>query len=160
MRLGAVNGTSGFTPVPLAAAGWSVQIGVRGALPANERKTIEGVEYVGMTQGQPLISWYRFLSSERPDWLYWGGASHLWGPLVEIAKLAGVRTVFHTAFDADVQPSRAVFRRSRWWPLYAWGLWRTDKIFVQHDGPTVHASPVDCNRRRAYFQRCVHSLRP
>jgi len=118
----------------LAAAGWSVQIGVRGALPANEREIIEGVEYVGLIQGQPLISWYRFLSSERPDWLYWGGANHLWGPVVELAKLAEVRTVFHTAFDADVQPSRAVFRRSRWWPLYAWGLWRTDKIFVQHQG--------------------------
>ena len=125
----------------LAAAGWSVQIGVRGSLPANERKTIEGVEYVGLTQEQPLISWYRFLSSERPDWLYWGGASHLWGPVVEIAKLAGVRTVFHTAFDADVQPSRAVFRRSRWWPLYAWGLWRTDKIFVQHTGQLTMLHP-------------------
>ena len=66
--------------------------------------------------------------------MYWGGANHLWGPVVEIAKLSGVRTVFHTAFDADVQPSRAVFRRSRWWPLYAWGLWRADKIFVQHHG--------------------------
>jgi len=41
----------------LAAAGWSVQIGVRGALPPNERKTIEGVEYVGLTNAQPLISW-------------------------------------------------------------------------------------------------------
>jgi glycosyltransferase involved in cell wall biosynthesis len=118
----------------LAAAGWSVRIGVRGSLRPKERNTIEGVEYVGLTEDQPLISWYRFLVSERPDWLYWGGADHLWGPLVEIAKLAGVRTVFHTAFDADVQPSRAVFRRPRWWPLYAWGLWRTDRIFVQHTG--------------------------
>lgn len=118
----------------LAGAGWSVQVGVRGALRVKERKVIDGVEYVGIGHGQILLEWYRFLSSERPDWLYWGGASHLWGPLVEIAKLAGVRTVFHAAFDADVQPRRAVFRRSRWWPLYAWGLRRADKIFVQHTG--------------------------
>jgi glycosyltransferase involved in cell wall biosynthesis len=118
----------------LAAAGWSVQVGVRAALRPNERKTIQGVEYFGLGEGQALIAWYRFLSSQRPDWLYWGGADHLWGPLVEIARFAGVRTVFHTAFDADVQPSRAKFRRTRWWPLYAWGLWRTDKIFVQHAG--------------------------
>lgn len=118
----------------LAAAGWSVQIGVRRALQFKQRKVIDGVEYVGIGQGQVLLAWHRFLSSERPDWLYWGGADHLWGPLVEIAKLAGVRTVFHAALDADVQPRRALFRRPRWWPLYAWGLWRADKIFVQHSG--------------------------
>lgn len=117
----------------LAAAGWSVQIGVR-ALKRNERKVIDGVEYVGIGCGQVLKDWFRFLFSERPDWLYLAGASHLWGPLVEIAKLAGVRTVFHMAFDTHVQPRRALVRRSRWWPLYAWGLWRADKIFVQHTG--------------------------
>jgi glycosyltransferase involved in cell wall biosynthesis len=125
----------------LAAAGWSVQVGVRGALRVKERKVIDGVEYVGIGHGQILVEWYRFLSSERPDWLYWGGASHLWGPLVEIAKLAGVRTVFHAAFDADAQPRRAVFRRSRWWPLYAWGLRRSDKIFVQHTGQLFMLHP-------------------
>jgi len=125
----------------LAAAGWSVRIGVRGALRVKERKAIDGVEYVGIGRGQILVEWYRFLSSERPDWLYWGGASHLWGPLVEIAKLAGVCTVFHAAFDADVQPRRAIFRRSRWWPLYAWGLWRADKIFVQHTGQLLLLHP-------------------
>ena len=118
----------------LAAAGWSVKIGVRGALRDGERRAIEGVEYVGIGHEQILVAWYRFLSSERPDWLYWVGASHLWGPLVEIAKLAGVRTVFYAAFDAHAQPRRALVRRSRWWPLYAWGLWRADKIFVQHSG--------------------------
>jgi len=125
----------------LAAAGWAVQVGVRRALGVKERKTIDGVEYVGIGRGQILVEWYRFLSSERPDWLYWGGASHLWGPLVEIAKLAGVRTIFHAAFDADVQPRRAVFRRSRWWPLYAWGLRRADKIFVQHTGQLSRLHP-------------------
>ena len=118
----------------LAAAGWSVKIGVRAALRDGERRVIDGVEYVGIGRGQILMEWYRFLSSERPDWLYWAGASHLWGPLVEIAKLAGVRTVFHVAFDAHVQPRRALVRCSRWWPLYAWGLWRADRLFVQHSG--------------------------
>jgi len=116
----------------LAAAGWSVQVGVRRALQVKERKVIDRVEYVGIGQGQVLLDWYRFLTSERPDWLFWEGASHLLGPLVEISKLTDVRTVFHLAFDADAQPRRAVFRRSRLWPLYAWGLRRADKIFVQH----------------------------
>jgi glycosyltransferase involved in cell wall biosynthesis len=133
----------------LAAAGWSVQIGVRGALKANERKSINGVEYIGIGHGQPLLACYRFLSSERPDWLYWGGASHLWGPIVEIAKLAGVRTVFHAALDADMQPRRAVIRRSRCWPLYAWGLWRTDRIFVQHTGQLALLHPQ--LRSKAYM---------
>src|SRR5687767_12618190 len=91
----------------LAAAGWSVQVGVREALRVKERKVIDGVEYVGIGQGpilkgQILVEWYRFLSSERPDWLFWAGASHLWGPLVEIAKLVGVRTIFHSCLDTDV----------------------------------------------------------
>jgi glycosyltransferase involved in cell wall biosynthesis len=125
----------------LAAAGWSVKVGVRRALPDADRKSIDGVEYVGIGHGQVLLDWYRFLASERPDWLFWEGASHLWGPLVEIAKLAGVRTIFHLAFDADAQPRRAVFRRSRWWPLYAWGLRRADKIFVQHTGQLFMLHP-------------------
>lgn len=116
----------------LATTGWSVTVGVREGLKAKERRTIDGVEYIGMGQGQIFLVWHRFLTVERPDWLFWEGASHLWGPLVEIAKLAGSRTVFHVAFDSDVRPRHALFRRRRWWPLYAWGLLRTDKIFVQH----------------------------
>src|SRR5262249_15470109 len=69
----------------------------------------------------------------RPNWFYWQGADHLWGPLVEIARLTGGRTIFSAACDLDVQPRRAAHRRPRWWPLYAWGLSRTDRIFVQHD---------------------------
>jgi len=118
----------------LAAAGWSVAVGIRGAIDVGERKVIEEVEYVGISQGHVLVDWYRFLSSERPDWLFWEGASHWWGPLAEIAKLQGIRTIFHAAFDTDVCPSHALVRRRRWWPLYAWGLLRTDRIFVQHTG--------------------------
>jgi glycosyltransferase involved in cell wall biosynthesis len=118
----------------LAVTGWSATVGVRGALRAGERRVIDKVEYVGIDQGPVLLAWHRFLSSERPDWLFWEGATHLWGPLVEIAKLAGVRTVFHVAFDRDVEPHRALVHRRRCWPLYAWGLARTDRIFVQHAG--------------------------
>jgi glycosyltransferase involved in cell wall biosynthesis len=132
--LGGTERNIWFHSRALARAGWSVQVGVRNALKLNEKSIIDGVQYIGIGQGQVLLDWYRFLSCERPDWLFWGGASHLLGPLVEIAKIARVRTVFHAAFDADLQPRRAVFRRSRWWPLYAWGLWRADKIFVQHAG--------------------------
>ena len=130
-----------FLSRALAAAGWSVQVGVRGALRVKERKVIDGVEYVGIGHGQILVEWYRFLSSERPDWLFWEGASHLWGPLVEIAKLAGARTIFHAALDADAQPRLAAFGRSRWWPLYAWGLRRADKLFVQHTGQLFMLHP-------------------
>jgi glycosyltransferase involved in cell wall biosynthesis len=130
----------------LAVAGWSVAVGVQGPLKLGQRRVIEGVEYVGISGGNPLIAWYRFLSLERPDWLFWEGASHWWGPLVEIAKLRGIRTVFHAAFDTDmqprqVQPRQALFRRRRWWPLFAWGLLRTDRIFVQHSGQLLLLPP-------------------
>jgi glycosyltransferase involved in cell wall biosynthesis len=118
----------------LAGSGWSVTVGVRAALDAGERCSVDGVSFVGIGRGNIYSSWYRFLVSERPDWWYWRCASHLWGPAVEIAKRARVRTVFAAAFDTDVQPVRALVRRPRWWPLYAWGLARTDRIFVQHTG--------------------------
>lgn len=118
----------------LAAAGWQSVVGVCGAISIGERRIIEGVEYVGINPGNPIVAWNRFLSSEQPDWLFWEGASHWWGILVELAKRHAVRTVFHAAFDTDVVPQNALVRRSRWWPLYAWGLMRTDRIFVQHSG--------------------------
>ena len=118
----------------LAAAGWSVTVGVRDAMKPGERKVINRVEYCAIDQTEILVAWYKFLSAERPDWLYWQGADHLWGPLVEIAKFSKVRTIFSAGCDLDVQPRHAAHRRPRWWPLYAWGLARTDRIFVQHDG--------------------------
>ena len=118
----------------LAAKGWFVVVGVRDGISARERVVIDAVEYVGVGHGPILMEWYRFLSSERPDWLFWQGASHLWGPLVEIAKLAGVRTIFSLQYDTEADPRRALVWRPRWWPLYAWGLLRTNKIFVQHTG--------------------------
>ena len=58
----------------------------------------------------------------------------MWGPAAQIAKLSGVCTIFAAAFDADMEPRRALFLRPQWWPLYAWGLMLTDRIFVQHGG--------------------------
>lgn len=118
----------------LAAAGWSVSVGLRQGLQPGERQTIEGVEFHGIDQGQYLVACYRFLSSVQPDWLYWRGASHLFGPLVEIAHMAGAQTIFAAAFDTDVIPRSALTARERWWPLYAWGLSRTERVFVQHGG--------------------------
>src|SRR5262245_2185428 len=66
----------------LAATGWSVTVGVREALKAGERRTIDGVEFVGIGQGHILLAWYRFLVAERPDWWYWRCADHWWGPAV------------------------------------------------------------------------------
>src|SRR5262245_55588800 len=68
----------------LASAGWSVTVGVREALAAGERRTIDGVAFVGIGQDHILLAWYRFLLSERPDWWHWQCASHWWGPAVEI----------------------------------------------------------------------------
>jgi glycosyltransferase involved in cell wall biosynthesis len=118
----------------LAARGWFAQVGVREAMAEGARQRIDGVEYLGIGQGFALLSWKRFLSRERPDWLFWQGASHLWGPIVEVAKVLGVRTIFSVQFDSEVYPRRTLFNRRRWWPLYAWGLFRTDRIFVQHGG--------------------------
>jgi glycosyltransferase involved in cell wall biosynthesis len=133
----------------LAANDWSVAVGVRGAMKAGERRAIDGVEFVGIGQGQILAAWFQFLRSERTQWWYWQTADHLWGPAVEIAKLAGVRTIFSAAFDRDVRPRDALTRRRRWWPLYAWGLSRTDIIFVQHGGQLSELVPRW--RSRAYI---------
>lgn len=116
----------------LAAAGWTVSVGLRQGLQAGERRTIEGVEFHGINQEQYLLACYRFISSVRPTWLYWRGASHLLGPLVEIGRTAGTQTIFAAAFDTDVTPRSALTARERWWPLYAWGLSRAERLFVQH----------------------------
>src|SRR5437899_1321970 len=78
----------------LAANDWVVTVGVRQAVKAGERRAIDGVNFVGISRGQILLAWYQFLSAERADWWYWRCADHLWGPAVEIAKLAGVHTIF------------------------------------------------------------------
>ena len=132
----------------LAATGWAVTVGVHEALKAGERRTIDSVEFLGIGRSYIGIGrdhihwvWYRFLSSEQPDWWYWRCANHLWGSAVEVAKLAGVRTIFAAGVDSDVQPRRALFRRPHWWPLYAWGLSRTDRILVQHTGQLAELAP-------------------
>jgi glycosyltransferase involved in cell wall biosynthesis len=116
----------------LAASGWTVAVGVRDKLPSGHRATIDGVDFVGLEPGHHLPSWYRFLKSENPDWWFWQCADHWWGPAVETARLAGVRTIYSAMHDRDVHPRVALYRRPRLWPGYAWGLARTDRILVQH----------------------------
>ena len=110
----------------LALAGWKVVVGVAGLRPG-QRRTLEGVDFVGIAPGPVLMGWERLLLAERPNWWYWRGASHLYGLTVGIAKLARVGTVFSAAFDRDVQPCQALSWRRRWWPLYSWGLSWTDR---------------------------------
>jgi hypothetical protein len=43
-------------------------------------------------------------------------AYHLWGPVVAVARLAGVRTIFSAMNDTDVLPRQALFRHRRLWP--------------------------------------------
>ncbi len=116
----------------LVADHCAVTVGVRGFLKLGYREVVDGVEFVGIGQGFALLAWYRFLVSERPDWLYWRGAEHWLGPIVELSKLAKVRTIFAVAFDADLQPRRALSRRQELWPLFSWGLKRVTRIFAQY----------------------------
>jgi glycosyltransferase involved in cell wall biosynthesis len=129
----------------LANAGWSVTIGVHELLQEGEERQIDGVRFLGIGQGeglQFLLAWYRFLKKERPDWCFWQCANHLWGPAAEIARWLGVRTVFSTMHDLDVQPRKALMRRKNWWPLYQWGLCRSEIIFVQHEGQRSFLPPT------------------
>lgn len=116
----------------LASSGWTVCVGIRDRLKGGECRTIEGVDFHGIMHGHYLLDWYRFLSSTRPDWLYWRGATHLLGPVVQMAHVLGVQTIFAAAFDTDVRPRVALSARQAWWPLYAWGLSKTERLFVQH----------------------------
>ena len=126
----------------LAAAGWEVSCGIREGMAPGQRARIDGVQFVGLEHRPFIQAWHRFLASERADWLYWRGAEHLWGIAVETARCSSTRTIFAAAFDTDVEPSRALTRRQSWWPLYAWGLHRTDRIFVQHHAQYVRLRPV------------------
>jgi len=116
----------------LTSTGWSVVVGVRDVVLPGHEEVIDGVRFVGMQPGTFARSWSKFLKTEKPDWFFWRGSDPLWGALLLIAKAKGVRGIFSAAFDTDVQPRIALFRRKRWWPLYAWGLNAADRIFVQH----------------------------
>ena len=142
----------------LVVAGWSATVGVRNHLKLGERRVIDGVEYVGIGDRYVLAAWHKFLTTERPKWLFWECAYHLWGPLVEIAKFTGVSTIFHAACDLDVQPRHALVLRSRWWPLYAWGLSRTDRIFVQHAGQLSGLSPRWRSKARILPKVCISEI--
>lgn len=123
----------------LAKAGWTVTVGVRSALQEGKEQTIDGVRFLGIgSQIHFLVAWYRFLKEERPDWCFWQCADHLWGPTAEIARRLGIRTAFSMMHDNHVQLRKALARRGNLWPLYAWGLQRSDIIFIQHDGQRLH----------------------
>ena len=119
----------------LAAAGWTVTVGVRAALSAGEQRTVDGVRFLGIgNQHNFLSDWYRFLKGEQPDWCFWQCADPLWGPAAEIARWLGVRTAFSTMHDNDVRLRTTLARRKHLRLLYAWGLQRSDLIFIQHYG--------------------------
>lgn len=141
----------------LSTTGCSV-VAVSDKLEAGKRSAMDGLEFVGIGRGRPLLEWYRFLLSERPDWLYWRGADHLLGLVFHAAGLAGVQTIFSAAFDTDVHPRRALTRRHRWWPLYAWGLCRAERIFVQHAGQFDELSASW--RSKSYVVRSIAGERP
>ena len=126
----------------LVRHGISVTVGVR-EVDRNRLPCIfDGVRFVSLRRGHALTAWYDFLSSEKPDWWYWQCADHLWGPAVEIAKRLGIRTVFSAGVDRDVIPRKALYRRPYCWPLFAWGLFRNDRILVQHEWQLLHLPAV------------------
>ena len=118
----------------LAAAGWDVSVGVHRELAYADSRRVDGVKFVGIGQGNTLLAWHRFLRSEKPDWWLWQCASLWLGPLVLVAKLSNVRVIFSAMHDRDINLRHALTRRSRWWMLYACGLYFSDRIFVQHGG--------------------------
>lgn len=118
----------------LAASGWSVVVGIREPLPRGTRQTIDQVEFVGIGRDQIFAAWHRFFRAERPEWWFWQCASHLFGFGVGLAHLNGVKAVFGAGLDRDVRVREALYPRQRWWPVYAWGLWRAERIVLQHGG--------------------------
>jgi glycosyltransferase involved in cell wall biosynthesis len=126
----------------LANSGWSVIVGVRGPISQGQEETIDGVRFVGMRPGNLLIAWSIFIREQKPDWWFWRAADPLWALLLIVARVNGVRGIFSAAFDTDVLPRVALFRRQRLWPLYALGLRMVDRIFVQHHGQFANLSPA------------------
>jgi len=119
----------------LAHTGWSVTVGVRFALRKEELQVVDGVRFLGLGRGNHfLLDWYALLRRERPDWCFFQCADHHWGPAAEIARRLGVRTAFSVMHDLDVQVQRALRVRTKLWPLYLWGLKRSNIIFIQHYG--------------------------
>ncbi len=119
----------------LAQCGWDVTVGVRRPeLGAGGTMHPDGVQFVDIGRGHILAAWYQFFRSERPDWWFWQCASHLFGFGVALAKVFGVKTIFAAGVDRDVFVRRALYHKPRWWPAYAFGLWRTDRIVLQHRG--------------------------
>lgn len=141
----------------LVSTGWSVTVGVRSALREGEVRVIDGVRFLGLSRRiHVLFDWYRFLEKERPDWCFWQCADHLWGPASEIARWFGVRTAFSMMHDNHVHVRKALSRRKYLWPLYAWGLHRSDVIFIQHEDQRV---PLPLRwQRRAYLLPGIVSL--
>ena len=145
----------------LALAGWEVIVGVLGESNAAGGDIIDNVRFVRLPAYRGLlaplkriVALYRLLRCEAPDWLYWRCASYLFGPVVAIAKLANVKIVFAAAFDTDVQPRRALTERRAMWPLYAWGLSRCERIFVQHNGQ-LHALPAKLQSKAAIVRSII-----
>ncbi len=119
----------------LANAGWSVTVGVRFKMQPGEEKVIAGVRFLGMSrESHFLLDWFKLLKQVKPDWCLWQCADYMWGPAAQIARWLGVRTAFSTMHDRDVQPRKALNLRKSWWPLYVWGLRRSNLILVQHQG--------------------------
>lgn len=141
----------------LAKAGWSVTVGVPSSLRDGDVRSIDGVRFLGISCDiQTLLTWYRFLKMEQPDWCFWQCADPMWGPAAEIARWLGVRTAFSTMHDLDVQPRIALKRRKKWWPFYMWGLQRSDIIFIQHSGQRDYLPPRW--KERAYLLPGIVSL--
>jgi glycosyltransferase involved in cell wall biosynthesis len=119
----------------MAAAGHMVVVGARSPdLAPGAYRECDGVRFVGIGREHIFRAWHRFFATERPDWWFWQCASHLFGFGVAIAHRSGVNVMFGTGFDRDVRVREALYHRPRWWPVYAFGLARAERIALQHGG--------------------------
>jgi len=126
----------------MASAGWAVTVGVRDSpLKPGETCQIDGVKFTAIGHEQIFLAWYRFFRSERPDWWFWQCASHLFGFGVVLAQLNGAKAIFGVGLDRDVRVREALDLRRRWWPAYALGLSRADRIVLQHGDQRTDLRP-------------------
>ncbi len=116
----------------MARRGHESVVAVQTGQPEDLQPEIDGVRFVAAQPGRLLISLFRLVRRERPDWWYWRIADYRIGPLFLWARLLGISTIFAAALDRDCTPRHGLRRNPRLWPFYAWGLRLADRIVVQH----------------------------
>lgn len=96
-------------------------------------QVIDGVAFRWISPLAPLRAWPKILAREKPDWWIWQCADFHLGVLAPLAHAYGTKVAYACALDLDCFPRRALSQRQYFWPLYALGLWLSDRILTQHE---------------------------